>query len=105
MKVIVKKTGGYAGLSEDLANINTSDETNLSSAEAKNIEQKVQSMKFFEIPKTIQSGVGADLEKYEITVSDGDRPPHTVTFVDDPTSTEPPEALSIRELLKTLKIQ
>ena len=105
MKVIVKKTGGYAGLSEDLVNIDTTDETKVGSAEAKNIEQKVQSMNFFELPEIIQSGVGADLENYEITVIDGDRPSHTVTFVDDPTSTEPPEALSLRELLKTLKIQ
>ena len=105
MKVIVKKSGGYAGLSEDAANIDTADETKLSSAEAKKLEQKVQSMKFFDLPETIQSGVGADFETYEITVSDGDHPPHTVTFVDDPTSTEPSEALSLRDLLKTLNIQ
>ena len=81
MKIIAKKTGGYAGLSE-VTNIDTADETKLSSAEAKNIEQMVKNIGFFNLPPTYPSEtVGADLFHYEITVIDGERQ-HTVVFDD-----------------------
>jgi hypothetical protein len=101
MKIIVKKTGGYAGLSEDVANIDTSDETKLSSAEAKNIEQMVKNMGYFDLPPVIQSEtIGADLFHYEITVINGERQ-HTVIFDDS----DSPATLTLHQLLKTLNIQ
>lgn len=100
MKIIAKKTGGYAGLSE-VTNIDTADETKLSSAEAKNIEQMVKNIGFFNLPPTTPSEtVGADLFHYEITVIDGERQ-HTVVFDDS----DSPETLPLRQLLKTLNIQ
>jgi hypothetical protein len=95
MKVSVKRSGGYAGLTEEVAAIETAQ---LDAAAAQQVEQIIQSVGFFDLPATISDGtIGADLFSYEITVSEGDRQ-HTVTFTDD----ESPETAPLRRLVETL---
>jgi hypothetical protein len=95
MQVSVKRSGGFAGLTEEVAAVETAQ---LDAAAAQQVEQLIQSVGFFDMPATISGGtIGADLYRYEITVSEGDRQ-HTVTFTDD----ESPEIAPLRRLVETL---
>ena len=77
MKVTVKRSGGYAGISDSF-NVDTE---KIDGAARQQIEQMVQSIGFFSFPADA-AGVGADLMRYEITVDDGHRQ-HTLAFSDD----------------------
>ena len=91
MQVSVKRSGGFAGLTEEVAAVETAQ---LDAAAAQQVEQLIQSVGFFDLPATISGGtIGADLFRYEITVSEGDRQ-HTVTFTDD----ESPEIARFADL-------
>jgi|RhiMetdeSRZDD1v2_1073273.scaffolds.fasta_scaffold69582_5 Emfourin len=95
MKVSVKRVGGFAGLTEEVAAVDTAQ---LDAAAAQQVEQIIQSVGFFDLPAAIAGDtIGADLFQYEITVSEGDRQ-HTVTFMDD----ESPETAPLRRLVETL---
>jgi hypothetical protein len=95
MQVSVKRSGGFAGLTEEVAAVETAQ---LDAAAAQQVEQLIQSVGFFDLPATISGGtIGADLFRYEITVSEGDRQ-HTVTFTDDESS----EIAPLRRLVETL---
>jgi len=95
MKVSVKRVGGFAGLTEEVATVDTAQ---LDAAAAQQVEQIIQSVGFFDLPAAISGGtIGADLFQYEITVREGDRQ-HTVTFTDD----ESPETAPLRRLVETL---
>jgi hypothetical protein len=94
MEISVKRIGGFAGLTEQVAAVHTAQ----LGAAAQQVEQMVQSIGFFDLPATISGGtIGADLFHYEITVSEGDRQ-HTVTFTDD----DSPETAPLRRLVDTL---
>ena len=96
MNISVKRIGGFAGLSEDVAVVNTAE---LEAAKAQQVEQMVQSIGLFDLPATIAGGtIGADLFYYEITVTEGGRQ-HTVTFVDD----DSPETAALHKLVDSLK--
>ncbi len=95
MNISVKRTGGYAGLSEDLATVNT--ET-LSAAFAQQVERMVENIRFFDLPAFVSGGtIGADLFQYELRITEGDQE-HTVVFVDD----ESPETAPLRRLVEAL---
>ena len=95
MKIAVKRTGGYAGLSEDVA---ATDTEKISKKAASQVQRIVQKMGFFNLPdKVTGSSVGADLFYYEITVTDGNRQ-HTVGFYLD----DDPETSSLRQLVDTV---
>jgi hypothetical protein len=95
MQVLVKRTGGFAGLTEELAQVDTKQ---LDMATAQQVENIVQSFGFFEQPATIVSReVGADRFSYEITVTEGDQK-HTITFNDD----KSPETEPLRKLVKAI---
>lgn len=95
MQVLVKRTGGFAGLTEELARVDTAQ---LDPATVKQVENIVQSLGFFALPDTIvSSGVGADRFSYEITVTEG-KQQHTVTFNDD----NSPETEPLRKLVKAI---
>ncbi|MBI2883566.1 MAG: hypothetical protein HYY11_06645 [Candidatus Methylomirabilis oxyfera] len=80
MEIVVKRTGGYAGLSQQIAAFNT---TRLDATMAHQVEQLVQNIRFFDLPAVVSGGtIGADLFQYEITITDGERQ-RTVVFVDD----------------------
>ena len=76
MKITVKRTGGFAGLTETLADADTSQ---LDTARAQQIEQMVHSAGFFSLPAKLPGSLGADMFNFEITISDGERQ-HTITF-------------------------
>jgi hypothetical protein len=88
-----KRSGGFAGVTEDLGTVNTE---GLDGMAAKKLEQLVQTIDFFNLPPTI-SGVGMDLFRYEITVIEGERQ-HTVTFDDD----NSPETMPLRQLVESI---
>jgi hypothetical protein len=80
MKVSVKRSGGFAGLTEKIADLET---TQLDKAAGQQVEQLVQSLGFFNLPATISGGgIGADSFHYEITVIQSGRQ-HTIAFDDD----------------------
>jgi len=96
MKISVKRTGGYAGLAEHVAAIDTAQ---LAAAAAQQVEQTLQSIGFFDLPATISGDtIGADLPRYEITANEGEQQ-HTVTFFCDD---ESPETAPLHRLVQTL---
>jgi hypothetical protein len=82
----VKRTGGFAGL-EDNKEIDTS---NMNEAEARNIEEMIKNIGFFDLPAVMSSDlIGADQYHYQVTVSENNRK-HTVSFDrDDGSNTTP----------------
>jgi len=94
MNISIKRSGGFAGVTEDLGTTNTAQ---LDAALAQQVEQIVQNLDFFNLPAIISSGIGADLMRYEVTVEEGNRQ-HTVIFEDD----GDPETASLRQLVESL---
>jgi hypothetical protein len=95
MKINIKRTGGYAGLEEELAAVDTS---RLEPGAAQRVEGLTSSMGFFDLPAVAEDdAVGADMFRYNITVSDGGRE-HTVSFGE-----ESPSAAPLRDLIEELK--
>jgi hypothetical protein len=77
MRITVKRTGGFAGLTENIADLDTS---TLESGTAEKVAAKVREIGFFDYPAVMAAGaVGADMYQYEITVTDGPRH-HSVAF-------------------------
>ena len=94
MRISVKRIGGYAGVSEEVASADTAI---LDPARAQQLEQTVRACRFFDLPPHVPGAtVGADLFRYEITVTEGDRR-HTVTFDEDG-----PEIVPLRDLVAAL---
>jgi hypothetical protein len=79
VRIKVIRSGGFAGISEQLADVETTD---LAPAVAQQVEHTVR--------------VGADLFHYEVSVSDGERQ-HHVEYTDDG---ECPEAAPFRRLVE-----
>jgi hypothetical protein len=79
MRVRVVRAGGFAGIEEEMASVDT--EASPSGAE---IEQRIEEIGFFDLPANLEEDTGADQMRYEVTVSDGDRE-RTVTYSADPT--------------------
>jgi len=79
MHISIMKTGGYAGLSEEIVNLDTS---LLEPGAARAVEQAIENSGFYKLSGgPIDIGVGADPFKYEITITDGDQR-HSLTFSD-----------------------
>ncbi len=93
MRITVKRTGGFAGLTENIADLDT---TQLDSESSVKVAAKVDSIGFFDYPAVVAGPVGADMYRYEVTVADGES--HTVTF-----SENAPEAAALLDLVQTLK--
>ncbi len=95
MKISVIRTGGYAGLSDELVALDTAD---LDATAARRVEELVRGIRFFELPRDIAGGaIGADMFRYEIAVTDADRQ-HSIGFVAD----ESPETAPLRRLVDAL---
>jgi hypothetical protein len=95
MKITVKRTGGFAGLSENIADLDISQ---LDSGKAEKVAAKVREIGFFDYPAVVAAGaVGADMYQYEITVTDGPKH-HSVTF-----SEGAPETVPLLDLVQTLE--
>lgn len=78
MKITIRRTGGYAGLDEAVAAIDTSQ---LAPEKARQIEAAINKANFFTQPAHTGE-VGADMLRYEISVSDGART-HAIAFAED----------------------
>lgn len=95
MKITVKRSGGFAGLTENIADLDTSQ---LDRETADKIAAQVASAGFFDYPAEAAGGaVGADMYRYEITVTDGARH-HKVSFAESA-----PEAAALLDLVNTLQ--
>ncbi len=77
MRITVKRSGGFAGLTENIADLETGQMGPDTGAQ---MSAKVASVGFFGYPAEVVGGVvGADMYRYEITVTD--RPKrHAVAF-------------------------
>jgi hypothetical protein len=79
MQIRVSRSGGYAGLAEELGALDTE---GVDSARAEAIAGMVHDTGFFELPEALPSeDIGADQFQYAVTVIDGDRE-HTVSYSD-----------------------
>lgn len=94
MRIKVERSGGYAGISEEVASIDTEQ---LDPPARDRIEQLIGETRFFDLPNEAAGGVGADFFRYEITVADNGRQ-HTVAFADD----GGPETEPLRKLVETV---
>jgi hypothetical protein len=94
MKVVVKRSGGYAGITETLADVDTA---NLDSASATKVEQLIRDAET--AAKTIGQAqpIGADLRKYEVTLDDGGHQRTWIIVEDGSAQVEP-----VRRLLESL---
>jgi hypothetical protein len=93
MKITVERTGGFAGLTENLGSLDTEW---LGPAKRKAVEERVRSIGFFKLPEQVSGGqVGADFQTYRVTVADGPTQQRTVTFTGDAPDSQP-----LQELIK-----
>ena len=92
MRLAVTRSGGFAGLTEQVAAVDTA---TLGPAAAQSIEQLVREIGFFDLPPSLPSEPAADLFCYQISVTDGPRL-HAVRFFD----TDAPETAPLRRLLE-----
>lgn len=94
MRIMVQRSGGFAGLTENIANVDTSQ---LNPETEKEISAMIVNVGFFDYPAVVTGPVGADMYRYEITVTDGAKR-HSVTFVESA-----PEAAGLFDLVQSLK--
>ena len=95
MNISVKRSGGFAGTTENLADLDTA---RLDPASAKEVDQLVRLIGFFDLPLVVSGGSpGADLFRYEIAIADAKRA-HAVAFDDDDT----PETEPLRNFVEAL---
>jgi hypothetical protein len=79
MKISVKETGGFSGISINRGMVNTHQ---LDAGRAEQIRRLVSDLDFFHLDSTVRgSNPALDLSEYEITIYEGQKK-HTVTFRD-----------------------
>ncbi|MGH3104001.1 MAG: protealysin inhibitor emfourin [Gaiellaceae bacterium] len=94
MQISVKRSGGFAGIEEEVATVDTEQ---LAAASAERLERLVDEIGFFDLPASVSDGEGADRFRYEVTVAaDGRR--HTVTYTEEGGA----ETASVRRLVDTV---
>jgi hypothetical protein len=82
VEIRISRSGGFAGLQEELAQVDTAD---LDPRQAAALDSQLDEVDFFALPSELPtSDVGADQFTYSITVS-GERGSHTVSFHADGT--------------------
>jgi hypothetical protein len=79
MMINVRRSGGFAGIEEEVGSVDTA---SLAPDTRDEVEGLVRESDFFALPAAVESEVGADQYRYEVTVDDGEQA-HTVTFVGD----------------------
>lgn len=95
MRITVTRSGGFAGLRERIADIET---TELPEVDASRIRTLVERCAFFSLPETmVGTELGADRFGYQITVREGPRE-HSVSFSED----DSPALTPLRELVSAL---
>ena len=82
MEIRISRSGGFAGLEEELARVDTAD---LDPQQAAALDSQLDEVDFYALPNELPtSNVGADQFTYSITVS-GERGSHTVSYQADGT--------------------
>src|SRR5262245_61172725 len=76
MKVSIKRTGGYAGIEESIAEIDTDELDHDSASRAKALLAEIEKLAATSSPQ-----IGADLMRYQVTVTEGGRQ-RKITFAD-----------------------
>jgi hypothetical protein len=94
MLVTVRRSGGFAGIDEEVGSVDTA---SLETGAREEVERLVAETDFFALPAALEAEdeIGADQFSYEITVSDGERT-HSVAF-----KGEGPRAEPLRRLVDT----
>lgn len=95
MRITVTRSGGYAGLSEAIADVDTA---TLPEAKRTRVESAIAACRFFTLPETVTGGVGADMFRYEITIEDSGRR-HAVAFTDD----DSPASAGLKRLVESVQ--
>jgi len=96
MKITVTRSGGFAGIVEDLLTVDTEQ---LEPGVAEQVRQLIAKAELFALPDVVSGGeVGADYQRYEIEAVEGELQ-HRVLFQDD----ESPETAPLRKLVKDLR--
>lgn len=96
MQITVRRSGGLAGVDEEVAAVDTA---RLDPAARQRVENQVRAADLFALPRNLSEDVvGADMLRYEITIADGPRS-HTVSYVDE--GGPAPEA--VRGVLEVVK--
>jgi len=96
MKITVTRSGGFAGIAEDLLTLDTEE---LDASLAGQVQQLVSKAGLSALPEFVSGGeVGADYQRYEIEVAEGEVR-HRVQFQDD----ESPETAPLRRLVDDLR--
>ena len=84
MEIQISRSGGFAGVDEELARVDTAA---LDAQQATALESRLDEVGFFTLPSELPTpSVGADQFTYSVTVGD-DRGSHTVSYRDDGTGT------------------
>jgi hypothetical protein len=94
MIINVRRSGGYAGLSEEVLSLDTG---RLDDSKARRVEQLLADADFFNLPADAAEEAGMDTFRYEMNASDDGRR-HTVSF-----SEGNPKAAPLLELVENLK--
>ena len=85
MQIKVTRSGGFAGVTEELGTASTEE----LGEEGRELEQLVRDARFFELPAELQGEPGADMYRHEVTVIDDGRS-HTVAYTgEDDAAPEP----------------
>lgn len=97
MQITVTKTGGIAGVNQQLGPVETSD---LDSGVASDVSRILREVDFFNLPRSLsKTGQTADAFTYAVHVIDGSRN-HTVQMEDDSSGSA---ADGLRELIGLLE--
>jgi len=104
MIITVSRSGGFAGLTEQLGVVNTRE---LNSEVAQRIERIVKDTNFFRLPPYFpEDAVGADMFVYDITVQASSKKQHTVHAMLDVVEAESSrETSQFRELIQLVTQQ
>ncbi len=94
MQISVRRSGGFAGLTEQLATVDTE---KLDPVRAERLAEAVRQSDFFRQPADFPGPAGADLFRYEVTVTDEGRS-HTVAYADS----DDAESATVRRLVEAV---
>jgi Emfourin len=95
LKIVVKRSGGFAGQTEELLSLDTA---HLDPEAARRVAERLRAAGYFDLPAVLPAEtVGADFSHYEIAVTDDTRD-HRVSFDDD----DGPRAAQLRSLIQSL---
>ena len=101
MQIRIRRSGGFAGLEEDLGTVDT---VGFDHEHGSALERLVNESNFFALPSTLpDETIGADNFQYHVTVSDGGKQ-HTVSFRDTGQGTQKEAAGSLSALIRLVDV-